>query len=524
MARAKKTAMEPSRSATKKSRTAESAAAAKTASSRPTAAVKTRSKSEPKRGSAQSDAQPKSESAEPDREFYRELFQDEDDARAKLADFTQKTHDWQARRAAKLDRLEQKLARQLDIRAAREQRRAGSSLAMKHPRIYAVSAMLQRPFIAIGRWRRDWLEPRLGRRAQERARKSPHRSFYLTERGTDRRRWKIQSYTAFARGVWRLIWKNKGLFFKFFLLYAIISAVILGLMDQSTYASLRDALDQVKADGITKISTLVSSALSGGLTVSGDATQSQQVFSVLLVLYGWLTLVWLLRALLRGEKPKLRDGLYSGGSGVFATFMIFVVIILQLLPFALVLLAYTSVTAVGWINSGIAIENMAAWAALAVAAVLTLYWLVSSLIALAIVPLEGAYPMEALRLAGDLVMGRRLRILLRVLFMFVPLILLWAVLLIPAILLDGLLKLSWLPLVPVVVLILTTLSLIWIVSYIYLLYRDLLDDPTPPVDKNYVRSPVHKWQIWRRWGRKKSTKNVPEKAKTRSQNSRKIRR
>jgi hypothetical protein len=340
--------------------------------------------------------------------------------------------------------------------------------------------ILLRPIFAIGRFFRNIWRKIVGRGRDFLSRR-PHRSFYLTPPDKKRRPMRIRKYFAFAGEVWGLIWKNKRLFIKFLILYALLSAIVVGLMSQENFAALRDALNEAPNLGFfDKYSTLFSNAMTSG---SSTTDAGQQVMAGLLFLYGWLILIWLLRRIVGGDgtKLKLRDGLYSGGSPVLATFVILAVILVQLLPFALVLLAYASVTAVGWINTGIQIENMAAWCALAVAAIMTLYWICSSFIALIIVALPGMYPFRALRAAGDLVIGRRLKLVLRLLFMALPIVLMWLLILIPAILVDGWLKLTWQPLVPIVVLFLTTLTLIWCATYIYLLYRKMVDDPTPPV-------------------------------------------
>lgn len=53
------------------------------------------------------------------------------------------------------------------------------------------------------------------------------------------------------------------------------------------------------------------------------------------------------------------------------------------------------------------------------------------------------YPFHAVKTAGDLVVGRRLRILLRLLWLGVMVIVLWLIILIPIILLDGKIKELW---------------------------------------------------------------------------------
>jgi hypothetical protein len=146
-------------------------------------------------------------------------------------------------------------------------------------------------------------------------------------------------------------------------------------------------------------------------------------------------------------------------------------------------LAYVAMSGVGAINWEIAIENMAAWCALAAIGALTLYWLTTSFIALIIVTNPGVYPFQAIQMSGDIVVGRRLRVMLRLIFMVVPMAILWLVILLPVILLDNWLKVDWLPLVPLVSLILTTITLVWVASYIYVLYRRLIDDDAPTVKK-----------------------------------------
>jgi hypothetical protein len=105
--------------------------------------------------------------------------------------------------------------------------------------------------------------------------------------------------------------------------------------------------------------------------------------------------------------------------------------------------------------------------------------------ALVIVTLPGMYPMQALRTAGDLVIGRRMRILLRLLWMLGVVVIAWICIAIPVILFDGWLKSAWtggasLPLVPIMLLLLSSLSVVWMASYVYLLYRKVVEDDALP--------------------------------------------
>ncbi|MCL2037661.1 hypothetical protein FWG95_01495 [Candidatus Saccharibacteria bacterium] len=356
----------------------------------------------------------------------------------------------------------------------------------------------------IGRFFRDKIWRKITGRARNFLSRRPHRSLYLTPRAKTKRGWKMRGYFGFIHEVWTLIWQNKWLFTKFLLLYALFSIIIVGMLNQGSFVDLREALNEIPEGlGIGKWMALFSGAITGG----GAADSSRQIIAVLLFLYGWLTLIWLLRRRINGDKVKLRDGLYSGGSPVLATLIILGVVLFQLIPLALVLVAYSSVTAIGWINTGIQIENMAAWCVMAVAAVLTLYWVCSSLIALIIVTLPGMYPFAALKAAGDLVVGRRLKLVIRLIFMALPAALMWIVVLLTAILIDSWLELTWQPLVPTVVLLLTTLTIVWFAAYVYLLYRRMVDDPEPPVSSA--------WQQKR--AVKKEAKKSTKKAKNPSQ-------
>ena len=405
-----------------------------------------------------------------------------DEKRAKLTDENE----------TKFAKLQMKIAKTRERQETNITRRETSRIYRKSRILYAICV----PFFAIGRFfRMIWRK--IMKHQEEVQMRNPHRSFYLTPMAKTRRGIKMKGYLGFIHEVGSLLWKNKRLFIGFLILYSIFAGVIIGLLSQDSFNSLRDALNQSPNLGFfAKYTALFSGAITGGGSSSTSTDSGQTILAVILFLYGWLTLIWLLRQIVNGhggKQLKLRDGLYRSGHPILAIAVLILVILLQLLPFAIVLLAYSSITAVGWINQGIAIENMAAWCALAVAAVLTLYWISSSLVALVVVTIpDGIYPFAALRAAGDLVTSRRLQLVLRLIAMAVPIALLWLVLLLPAIFLDGWLasmKITWVPVVPLMVLILTTMTIIWCAAYIYLLYRKMVDDPTPPVPSD--------WQIKR---------------------------
>ena len=99
--------------------------------------------------------------------------------------------------------------------------------------------------------------------------------------------------------------------------------------------------------------------------------------------------------------------------------------------------------------------------------------------------MPGMYPMQAIKTAGDLVIGRRVRLLLRIIWLFFILAVVWFVIMVPIILFDTWLKgvqpaIEWLPIIPVALLIMSTLTMMWSASYVYLLYRKVVDDDAAP--------------------------------------------
>jgi hypothetical protein len=316
----------------------------------------------------------------------------------------------------------------------------------------------------------------------------PHRSFRLTRRRDYNRSLKLPGYFAFTHQVNLTLKKHKKLFILLALFYTIISATIVGLGSQDAYeeltSTLRDTGSQIFEGSWGELSQagfVLATIATSGLTE--NMTDVQQVYSVLLGLLAWLTTVWLLRNLLAGHKIRLRDGLYNAGSPIIPTFLVFIVFVVQLLPVGLATLGYVAASNTGLLSGGV--EAMLFWAAAVLLMVASLYWVTSTFFALIIVTLPGMYPMRALKAAGDMVVGRRTRILLRLLWMAPCIILGWVIVMIPVILFDTWLKgvwpqIVWVPIIPVFLVAMTTVTIIWAATYIYLFYRKVVDDDAKP--------------------------------------------
>jgi hypothetical protein len=327
-------------------------------------------------------------------------------------------------------------------------------------------------FARIGRYIKNKRRHLLTRRS--------HKSFVLTRRRDYVKKLELPGYWAFTNLIRRLIWAQKWLFAKFIIVYSLITGLSVGLLSQDNYQlmsdAVRDASQNVLRGNVGDVGqnvAIFSGVLAGAF--SAPKTEGQQAYAGLVFILGWLTMVWLLRQLFAGHKNlKLRDGMYNAAAPLVSTFLIFMLVLIQLIPFALAIIAYVSAESVQVFDD--ALFTTFFWIIELILVTLSLYWLSSTLIALVIVTLPGMYPWRAVVSAGDLVMGRRLRMLYRLLWMLFILLLLWLVTLLPLIALSEIINISWLPLVPLGVLILSSFSIVWCSTYMYTLYRKIVEN------------------------------------------------
>jgi len=311
----------------------------------------------------------------------------------------------------------------------------------------------------------------------------------MTRRRDYERSLKLPGYFALSFEVLKTLQANRKTFILLALFYAIFSFALVGIASQDSYTALTDEL---KRSGTQVFQGDFAQVGQAGLllvtVVTGSSVQTlqlqQQVFIVLLGLLAWLTTVWLLRNSMAGHKVKLRDGLYNAGSPILSTFFVFCIMVIQLLPIALAIIGYVAASQSQLISGG-GIAAATFWTAAAGLGVLSIYLITSTLIAMVVVTQPGMYPFKALRIAGDLVTGRRIRILLRWLWMLLGVAVTWFAVMIPFILLDSVIKstwpvVQWLPIIPIALLLLSAATIVWIASYVYILYRKVLADGAAP--------------------------------------------
>lgn len=329
----------------------------------------------------------------------------------------------------------------------------------------------------IMEWRRNLLSRR------------PHRSFRRTRRRDYKRSLKLPGYWQLTKEVFDVIRRNLRTLMGLAILYAVLAAILSSIIAQGTYDSLRETIDESNPDqvfgAVVPVLATFWGVFVGQITgsMSSSTNSSQQIFGVMLGLFTWLSTVWLMRAMLAGKKVRIRDGVYSSGGPIIALLFLVAILLIQLIPAAVAIVVYSAASNTGLLDQTVVLMLFGGGAILLIT--LSLYWAVSTMIAMIVVTLPGMYPMRAVKLAGDLVIGRRVRVVLRVLWMVILLFAVWAVVLIPMIAIDGALKsavpvLSSLPLIPIVALFLMSLSIVFAASYTYIFYRKMVDDDAAP--------------------------------------------
>ena len=311
----------------------------------------------------------------------------------------------------------------------------------------------------------------------------PHRSFRMTKRRDYTRRFSINGYIAFTKDVISHLWLHKAVFSRLILLYSVLTVLFVGIASQANYLQLSDMIKETGSDlfsggwgEVGKAGLLVLAGITGGLAQT--PSESQQIYGAVIFIGLWLATVWLMRAQLKGAKPKMRDGLYNSGTPIFATIVVFILFVLQLIPAALAVIVYNSALGAGLLDQGVVAMAFSIAAFLLV--VLSIYLAISSFMALVIVTLPGMYPWRALQISGDLVVGRRLRLLLRMVWALVCVALTWIIVMVPIFLTVNWFQSSfafsenW-PVIPALILLMSSISIVFIASYVYLLYRKVVD-------------------------------------------------
>jgi len=310
-----------------------------------------------------------------------------------------------------------------------------------------------------------------------------HKSFKRSYREDYRRETPVPGIMYHIFTTFRTIFKNWKLFLPLLMLSVAAAVFLVGLMSEDTYQQFQTVLDETTAAaevgdigvvakaGLLLISTITTGGLAGG------SSEAAAIFSVLIFLVIWLVTVFLLRHLLAGHKVKLRDGLYNAMTPLISTLAVFIVAVIQCVPIFILIIVYSAAVQTDFLATPFYALVFFIFAALML--LLSGYLLSSTLMALVAVTAPGLYPMQALRTASDLMMGRRIKFLIRIVAVFIMLVIVWVLVMMPLIMFDLWLKqFEWasaIPFVPICLLVMTCFTGIYLSAYFYLYYRWMLN-------------------------------------------------
>ena len=312
-----------------------------------------------------------------------------------------------------------------------------------------------------------------------------HRSFKRSYREDYKRPIKLPGMIQEAGVAMRVIVKNWRIFLPLLLLVVITNTFFVGIMSESSYSRYRETLNesyqQAKEHSLGQFAlagiTLVSTVTTGGL--STDLGDVQKVIAAVLIAVVWLCTIYALRQLLAGNKPTFRETIYNACGPLFSTLVAIGIIILHALPLFIFTIFYSSAKSTDFLSHPL--YAFIFWVFGLFLIIFSLYLLAGSVLGLVAVTVPGIYPIPAVRAANDLVQGRRIKVIVRILFSIVYIAVWWAIILWPASWLDILLKnhISWLenvPIIPFLEISMTTFTVIFFSTYIYLFYRRMLDN------------------------------------------------
>lgn len=229
----------------------------------------------------------------------------------------------------------------------------------------------------------------------------------------------------------RLVRANLKTFAKILAVYMVLQLILVrGLNSGVSVNDISDSVNEKFGDS----SSLTKAVATFTAYVSSSDTGISQTSSMQPILFviSSLATIWTLRKVLAGKAVSVKQAFYRGPAPIVPFILLLLLMLIQLLPFliggTILTKAVLTGVAIGGIEKGILLVIFlltASW---------SLYLITASLFGLFIVSLPEESPLHAYRAAKDLVAGRRLQLVRKILFLPIILLISLAVILIPLIL------------------------------------------------------------------------------------------
>lgn len=250
------------------------------------------------------------------------------------------------------------------------------------------------------------------------------------------------------------------------LIYIILNVVLVGgAIGGSELQSQKESLADYFTGEFSKLGTgltLFSFLLTSSVTISNSPAGAFQTF---LFIFVSLAIVWALRQFYAGNQVRIRDTFYNSTYPFVQLLAVLGVVIVQIAPAGIGAFLFRAL-----VLQGILIGSWQQAIATLICLFLvvwTIYMLCASLFAAYIVTLPDMTPLKALRAAKDIVQYRRAMVMRKILFLPLAMVVISGLIIIP-------LTITLAPVATVVFFVLGALSLPLTHSYMYVLYRDLI--------------------------------------------------
>ncbi len=258
----------------------------------------------------------------------------------------------------------------------------------------------------------------------------------------------------------KLLTDNWKLFAVILVIYALLYIVLVGGLSGNNLSAVKAGLIAGHVEGISLTNQLFNKLISS----SSNGNSVSDVYQTFLLVFISLVLIWATRKVFDGKSIRARDAFYNGVYPLVPFMLVMFVIGFQLIPMVVGGVIYKAVVGgditKGFLQTGIVLIIFLLLIAL------SLYWVISSFIALYISTHPDTTPLQALRSARDLVQFRRFEILRKLIFLSVVLLVATIVILMP-------ITRYATPYANLVFFGIATVSLALVHSYMYVLYREL---------------------------------------------------
>ena len=211
-----------------------------------------------------------------------------------------------------------------------------------------------------------------------------------------------------------------------------------------------------------------------GLLTIGVNEESLMVINVFMVIMLWLTSIFFVRRILKKKPVKFRDGIFNAMTPFFSSLVILIIIVIQCIPIMLVIIAYSAAIETNLFGD-MFYGSLFVLFALAMGA-LSLYLISGTLMAMVAVSAPGMYPLRALELIHEVMVGERIGFIVKLLTMVLILALIWVVVVGIGVLIElGLRNLGQsVPVTSATIFACGCFSTIYVAVYLYLYYHKIL--------------------------------------------------